>query len=61
MFRGLKSLITGVVAGTALGMLFAPKKGEELRKNFKTEIDKGGIKFETLKEAASKMGKIYMM
>jgi gas vesicle protein len=57
MFRGLKSLVAGVVAGTALGMLFAPKKGEELRKNFKTEINKGGTGFETLKEAASKMGK----
>lgn len=57
MFKGLKSLVIGVVAGTALGVLFAPKKGEEIRKGFKKEIEKGGTGLETLKETATVMGK----
>lgn len=57
MFRGLKSLIAGILAGTALGVLFSPKKGSEIRKNFKNEIDKGGIGWETIKDTFANMGK----
>lgn len=56
MFKGLKSLFTGIVAGTALGILFSPKKGEEIRKNFKNELKKGGSGLKTLKDTVTEMG-----
>lgn len=57
MLKGLKSLLAGVVAGVGLGILFAPKKGSELRKNLKDEVKKGGCGLDTLKGAAVDMGK----
>jgi len=57
MFKGLKTLLAGLVAGTVVGILFAPKKGKELRKEFKKEIDKGGFGIDTLKETVTEMGK----
>ena len=57
MFRGLKALIVGLLAGTALGVIFAPKKGEELRKSFKKELDGGGYGLDTLKDAVTELGK----
>lgn len=57
MFRTLKSLITGIVAGTALGVLFAPKKGTEVRKSFKKEIKEGGYGLKTAKSTLTGMGK----
>ncbi|MBL4693908.1 YtxH domain-containing protein [Candidatus Gracilibacteria bacterium] len=57
MFRGLKSLITGIVAGTALGVLFSPKKGEEIRRNIKKEMHDGGMGLDTIKDTFTEMGK----
>lgn len=57
MLKGLKGLLAGIVAGTALGILFSPKKGDEIRKNLKKEIEKGGSGLSTLKETLSGMGK----
>ena len=57
MLKGLKSLLAGIVAGVGLGILFAPKKGSELRKNLKEEEKKGGCGLDTLKGAAVDMGK----
>lgn len=37
MFKTLKSLVAGVVGGAVLGVLFAPKKGSELRKEIKED------------------------
>jgi len=36
---GLLKFIAGVGLGVGLGMLFAPKKGEELRKDLKVKFD----------------------
>jgi len=55
MFKGLKALLTGIVAGTVVGVLFAPKKGKELRKDFKKDIEKGGFGVDTFKNAAKEM------
>jgi len=57
MFKGLKSLLTGILAGTAVGILFSPKSGKDLRKKLKTEVDGGGTGLGTLKETLTTMGK----
>ncbi len=57
MFKGLKALITGIAAGTALGVLFSPKKGEDIRKNFKKEVNDGGTGFSTAKDTLKGLGK----
>ena len=49
-------LFFGIIAGTLLGILFAPKKGKELRKELKQEVDKGGLGTETLKKNFAEMG-----
>lgn len=57
MLKGLKSLITGIIAGTAIGVLFSPKEGKEVRKNLKKEIESGGTGLSTVKDTLSGMGK----
>jgi gas vesicle protein len=57
MFKGLKSLAAGLLAGTALGILFSPKKGKEIRKGIKNEIEEGGTGLCSLKETVLEMGK----
>lgn len=57
MFKGLKSLIAGIAAGTALGVLFSPKKGTEIRKDFEKELKKGGSGLKTAKSTLMGMGK----
>lgn len=37
--KGLGKLLAGVAIGTGLGVLFAPKKGEETRKELKEKMD----------------------
>jgi len=49
-------LLFGVIVGTLLGVLFAPKKGKELRKEFQNEVNKGGLGTETLKRNFKEMG-----
>ena len=36
---GLGKLLAGIAVGTGIGMLFAPKKGDETRKELKAKID----------------------
>lgn len=57
MFKALKSLIAGLAAGTALGILFSPKKGEEVRKTIKNEIKGGGSGLSAVKDTLVSMGK----
>lgn len=57
MFKSLKGLVAGILAGTALGVLFAPKKGSDIRKEFKKEIKDGGVGLHTAKETLTDMSK----
>jgi len=50
-------LLFGVLAGTVLGILFAPKKGKELREQIQKERDEGGLGTDALKEGFVGMGK----
>ena len=43
--------------GTILGVLFAPRKGKEMREKLKAEVKKGGYGAETLKESFIGIGK----
>ena len=56
MFRGLRSLVAGLLAGTALGVLFSPEKGSKIRKSFKDELQKGGTGINTAKSTLKDMG-----
>lgn len=57
MLKGLKSLVAGVLAGTALGVLFAPKKGDEIRSKIKKDLKSGGTGFGVIKDTMTEMGK----
>ncbi len=57
MFKALKALLAGLVAGTAVGILFAPKKGTETRGKIKSEIKKGGTGLSAVKETLEGVGK----
>jgi len=49
-------LLFGVIMGTLVGVLFAPKKGKDLRNQLKQEVAKGGVGTETLKKNFAEMG-----
>jgi len=57
MFKGFKSLVAGLLAGTALGVLFSPNKGEDIRNKIKEEIDSGGNGLNAVKDTLTAMGK----
>jgi len=57
MSKGGSNLLLGIVTGTVLGILFAPKKGKELRDQIKKERQKGGIGIDTIKEGFISMGR----
>ncbi|MFC1656296.1 YtxH domain-containing protein [Patescibacteria group bacterium] len=50
-------LFWGLLAGTALGILFAPKKGKKLREAIKRERDEGGMGLDSVKEGFVSMGR----
>lgn len=57
MGKHRSGLLLGVIAGTALGILFAPKKGKELRESIKKERREGGYGLESIKDGFVEMGK----
>lgn len=54
MGRLFRSLTLGGITGFIMGLLFAPRKGEETRKKLQESIEKGKGKFEELKEEFGK-------
>ena len=54
MGRIFRSLTLGGIVGFIMGLLFAPKKGEETRKQLQDQIEKGKGKFRELKEEFKK-------
>lgn len=57
MKKGPLGWLFGIITGTLVGVLFAPKKGEEMRKNIKKEREKGGVGVDSLKKAYQGLGK----
>lgn len=55
--KRLKSLLTGLALGGLIGILFAPKKGSDLRENLKRDIEEGNYGVNALKDAFVGMGK----
>ncbi|MBN2057469.1 MAG: YtxH domain-containing protein [Candidatus Saganbacteria bacterium] len=54
MARLFRTLTIGGIIGFIAGLLFAPKRGEETRKDLKDSLDKGKERFEELKEEFSR-------
>ncbi len=52
-----KSLLTGLLAGAAIGLFFAPKEGSKTRKAIKKDIKAGNLGFSVLKGLFVDMGK----
>ena len=55
--KKLKGLLTGLALGGLVGMLFAPKKGSDLRSSIKKDIDDGNYGLNAFKNAFAGMGK----
>lgn len=53
----IKSFITGIIAGAALGLFFTQQSGEELRKEIKKSRREGGIGISVLGRAIVALGK----
>ncbi|MFH1683644.1 MAG: YtxH domain-containing protein [Candidatus Margulisiibacteriota bacterium] len=54
MGRIFKTLTLGGIVGFVMGLLFAPRKGEETRKKLQESLEKGKGKFEEVKEEIEK-------
>ena len=56
MGKSKLGLVLGLLAGTAVGVLFAPRKGKELRQKIRNEIKEGGFGQKTLSHDIKVMG-----
>jgi len=54
MGKALKSLTLGGILGFIVGLLFAPRKGEETRQKVKEVVEKGKEKLKEIREEFSK-------
>ncbi|MBN1494797.1 YtxH domain-containing protein [Candidatus Peregrinibacteria bacterium] len=57
MGKHSSGLFFGLLTGAVLGILFAPKKGRDLREQIKQERDEGGTGVGALKDSFVGMGK----
>lgn len=60
MGKHRSGLLFGLIAGTVLGILFAPKKGKQLREDIKRERSEGGYGLDSIKEGFVDMGREMM-
>lgn len=57
MGKGTKiGWMLGLLSGTALGVLFAPNRGKDLRERIKSDIKKGNYGYQPLVDDFKKMG-----
>lgn len=57
MSKGTKiGWVLGLLSGTALGVLFAPDRGKDLRERIKADIKKGNYGYQPLVDDFKKMG-----
>jgi len=57
MSKRRSGLLLGILTGAVLGILFAPRKGRDLREQIQREREEGGMGVEALKEGFIGMGK----
>ncbi len=55
--KRLKALVAGLALGSLVGLLFAPKKGSEFRKDLKKDFKEGNYGVNAFKDTFMEMGK----
>jgi len=55
--KRIKALVAGLALGGLVGLLFAPKKGSEFRKELKKDFEKGNYGMNAFRDTFTDMGK----